>query len=202
MKCSRLLLAPLAALSGALSASVASAASETYLVDFGRPKQAPYVWKEGDFGLLAAPQVITEPETGDLTGQAFKNVRYKIGTATLTFPVVGVYTLVQKSAPSLFVCSFFFSTTARAEIGSPVTFTITTASPDDRITIAGIGGVQKGNKAVVIIEDDKAVIDSNDAFVPIVSRLTGKTTYTGSFASPAAKGEANLGGLLIRIDSN
>ncbi len=200
MKLSRHLLPSLAALLFAVSVS---AASKTYLIDFGAPGHTPYVFKKGDFGLAAAPEVIAEPATGDYAGFGYKNVTFKLGlTAVLTFPSVGAYNLDETSSPTAALTgSFFFSNADRTEVGSPVKFTLTTAARTDKITVAGIGSVQEGQKALVTIETTKVLVDSNTTFVTIVTKLTGKTAYAGSFASEDGAGEANLGGLLITIEN-
>jgi len=200
MKISLKILPALAALVFAVSAA---AASKTYLVDFGAPEHTPYVFKKGDFGLTTAPEIIADPSSGDYAGFGYKNVIFKLGTtATLTFPSVGAYNLDEtSSSAAALIGSFFFSNPDRTEVGSPVKFTLNTVARTDKITVAGIGSVQDGQKALVTIETTKMLVDSNTAFVTIVTKLTGKTTYAGSFASEDGTGEANLGGLLITIEN-
>lgn len=192
-----------AALLALVSAVSSLAASKTYLIDFGAPNHTPYVFRTGDFGLTVAPLIIAEPDTGDYAGFGYKNVTFKLGAAVLSFPTVGAYNLNEDATPlAALTGSFFFSNPTREEAGSPVTFTLTTASKTDRITIAAIGSVQGGQKALFTIETTKILIDSNEAFVPVIVKLTGKTSYAGNFATEDGAGEANLGGLLITIDSN
>jgi len=199
MKPSYLMLTAVVAL---LFASTASAASKTYLIDFGAPNHEPYVFHKGDFGLAAAPEVITEPASGDYAGFGYKNVTFKLGAAVLSFPSVGGYNLDETSSfTAALTGSFFFSNSDRAEVGSPVKFTLTIAARTDKITVAGIGSVQEGQKALVTIETAKMLVDSNTVFVTIATKLTGKTVYAGSFMTEDGTGEANLGGLLITIEN-
>lgn len=198
---SRRLVPALFALACAVSAQAAS--TKTYLIDFGAPNHTPYVFKTGDFGLTAAPVVISEPDTGDHAGFGYKNVTFKLGAAVLSIPTVGAYNLNEESSPiAALTGSFFFSNPNREEAGSPVTFTLTTAAKTDKITIAAIGSVQGGHKALFTVETTKILVDSNETFVPVIVKLTGKTSYAGNFATEDGTGEANLGGLLITIESN
>ena len=200
MKLSRLLLSPLVALLAA--AAFASPSSKTYLIDFGAPNHEPYVFKKGDFGLSAAPEVVSDPATGDYAGFGYKNVSFKLGAAVLSFPFVGAYNLDESSSSTAaLIGSFFFSNPSRPEAGSPVRFTITTAASTDKITLSAIGSVQSGQVAVISINGTQATIDSNEAFLA-VAKMTGKTSYEGTFATASGNGEANLGGFLITIESN
>jgi hypothetical protein len=197
---SRRLLPALLALACAVSAH---AASKTYLIDFGAPNHTPYVFKAGDFGLATAPVVIADPDTGDHAGFGYKNVTFKLGSAVLSFPTVGCYNLNEDDTPlAALTGSFFFSNPNREDAGSPVTFTLTTAAKTDKITIAAISSVQGGHKALLTVETTKILVDSNETFVPVIVKLTGKTSYAGNFATESGSGEANLGGLLITIESN
>ena len=186
-----------------LVASVhAAPETKTYLIDFGAPNHTPYVFQKGDFGLTVPPVVISEPATGDHAGFGYKNVSYKLGASVLTFPSVGCYNLDEAASRlATLTGSFFFSNANRTEVGSPVQFTLT-AARTDKITIAAIGSVQEGQKALIAIDTTKVLVDSSEAFVTIVTKLTGKTSYTGTFATEEGEGEANLGGLLVTIESN
>lgn len=197
----RSVLAPFAAL--VCSASAALAASTTYLVDFGAPGHKAYVFKAGDFGLKSAPTVVAEPRKGDYEGFGFTELTYQLGPGlTLTFPKVGGYTLGENdSSAAALIGSFLFSSKSRAEVGSPVQFTLTTKSPTDKITILAIGSVQTGHKALVEINGARALVDSSEEFVSVAKQLSGKTTYTGTFASESGEGEANLGGFLITLET-
>lgn len=197
---SRRILPALLALACAVSVR---AASKTYLIDFGAPNHTPYVFKAGDFGLATAPVVISEPDTGDHAGFGYKNVTFKLGAAVLSFPTVGAYNLNEDATPlAALTGSFFFSNPNREDAGSPVTFTLTTAAKTDKITISAIGSVQGGQKALFTVETTKILVDSNETFVPVVVKLTGKTSYAGNFATEDGTGEANVGGLLVTIESN
>lgn len=201
MKLSRHLLPSIIALILAVSACAAPSV-KTYLIDFGAPNHEPYVFKKGDFGLATAPEVIADPAAGDYAGFGYKNVSFKLGAAVLSFPFVGAYNLDESSSSSAaLIGSFFFATPSRPEAGSPVRFTITTAATTDKITLSAIGSVQSGHIAVVSINGTQATIDSNEAFLAI-AKMTGKTTYEGTFATANGNGEANLGGFLITIESN
>jgi hypothetical protein len=180
----------------------AAATSKTYLIDFGAPSHTPYVFQKGDFGLTVAPVVISEPASGDHSGFGYKNVSYKLGASVLTLPSVGCYNLDEAASRlATLTGSFFFSNSDRTEVGSPVQFTLT-AARTDKITVAAIGSVQEGQKALVSVETTKVLVDSNETFVVIVTKLTGKTSYAGTFASEDGAGESNLGGFLITIESN
>lgn len=197
-------LRPLLAFSAcALAASAALAATTTYLVDFGAPGHKPYEFTAGDFGLKAAPVVVAEPTKGDYAGFGFANLVYQLGPAlALTFPKAGGYNLGETETPrSALVGSFLFSSAGREEVGGVVTFTLTTKSRTDKITIAAIGSVQTGHRAVITLDGQRAVIDSSEEFIPVAKALTGKTTYEGSFATESGEGEANLGGWLVTIET-
>lgn len=188
------------ALVGALSPL--SAASVTYLVDLGAPNHKPYVFKEGDFGLYNAPLIVSTPDTGDYAGFGYKNLRYQLGSAQLAFPQVGGYNLGEDSSnTAALIGSFFFSNPGREEVGSPIKFTVTTASRADKVTVAAIGSVQTAQRALMNIEGTQVIVDSSETFIPVVNQLSGKTAYEGTFATESGEGEANLGGLLITIET-
>lgn len=179
-----------------------SAAQVTYLVDLGAPNHKPYVFKEGDFGLYNAPMVVSTPDTGDYAGFGYKNARYQLGSAQLAFPQVGGYNLGEDGAnTAALIGSFFFSNGGREEVGSPIKFIITTASRADKVTVAAIGSVQTAQRALMNIEGTQVIVDSSETFIPVVNQLSGKTTYEGTFATESGDGEANLGGLLITIET-
>jgi hypothetical protein len=185
-----------------LAAASLQAAAITYLIDFGAPEHIPYVFKEGDFGLHKAPVVISQPDAGEHAGFGYKNVRYKLGTAQLSIPLVGAYNLGEEgSSTAALTGSFFFSNPEREEAGSPVKFTLTTGSRADKITIHAIGSVQTAHHALVTIEGTPVLVDSSETLIPVATKLTGKTTYEGSFSTETGEGEANLGGLLITIET-
>lgn len=195
---------PLLALAvGATLVAPSFAASTTYLIDFGTPDHAPYAFQAGDFGLKTAPVVITAGKTGDYEGFAYTWLSYQLGvTTTILFPKVGGYNLNETDTnAAALIGSFLFSSSGRETVGSPVEFSIATKSPSDKITISAIGSVQEGNRAVITLDAKRAIIDSNAEFIPVVSQLTGKTTYTGSFSSEDGEGEANLGGFLVTIET-
>ena len=194
-------LRPLAALLAGLSlASAALAGSTTYLVDFGAPNHKAYEFKTGDFGLTAAPVVVSAPDAGEYAGFGYKDVRFQLGAAQLAFPLVGAYNLGETdTAGAALVGSFFFSNSGRAEAGSPVKFTLVAPSRGAKITLSAIGSVQGGQKALIKLEGREVLIDSNETFVPVVAELTGKTTYEGTFATESGEGESNLGGFLVTI---
>lgn len=194
----------LAAALGLLIVVAAHAAPsvKTYLIDFGAPNHTPYVFQAGDFGLTSPPVVIATPATGDYAGFGYKNATFKLGAAVLTFPSVGAYNLNEdESRMATIIGSFFFSNAGREEVGSPVAFTLTGVTAAEKITVAAIGSVQGGHKAVVSIGDARALIDSNESFTPVVSKLAGKTSYAGSFSTEGGEGEANIGAFLITIES-
>ncbi|MFH1500008.1 MAG: hypothetical protein ABII82_19535 [Verrucomicrobiota bacterium] len=179
-----------------------NAATVTYLVDLGAPNHQPYVFKEGDFGLYNAPVVVSAPDTGDHAGFGYKNARYQLGSAQLAFPMTGAYNLGEDGASTkALIGSFFFSNPGREEVGSPVKFTLTTASRADKVSIAAIGSVQTAQHALMTVEGTQVIVDSSESFIPVVGQLTGKSAYEGSFATESGEGEANLGGLLITIES-
>jgi hypothetical protein len=181
----------------------ASAATTTYLIDFGTPEHTPYVFKAGDFGLKTAPVVIAASKTGDYEGFAYVDLVYQIGfTTTLSFPKVGGYNLNEtESSVAALIGSFIFSSAGRETVGSPVAFSITTKHPSDKITLSAIGSVQEGNRSVITLDGKRAIIDSNAEFIPVASQLTGKTTYAGSFTTEDGEGEANIGGFLVTIET-
>lgn len=202
MHTSRLLPVSALALCAAL-VSPAFAASTTYLIDFGTPDHAPYVFKEGDFGLKTAPVVVAVAKTGDYEGFAYTDLVYQLGvTTTLSFPKVGGYNLDETSSSvAALIGSFIFSSSGRETVGSPVAFSLTTKHPSDKITISAIGSVQEGNRAVITLDGQRAIIDSSAEFIPVVKQLAGKTAYAGSFMTEDGEGEANIGGFLVTVET-
>lgn len=187
----------------AVAAAPLPASITTYVVDFGAPNHRAYVYRAGDFGLQSAPVVVAQPDTGEYSGFGYRNVRYQLGSAQLSFPKVGGYTLGEDGpSTAALIGSFFFSNPGREEVGSPVTFTITTASRADKVSISAIGSVQTAHHALLTVEGTHVIIDSSETFIPVVSQLTGKTTYEGRFATESGQGEANLGGFLVTIESS